>query len=36
MRAPSFIQPMLAPITQQLRDAGFDAGKAPFDDTLAA
>ena len=26
---------MVAPLAQQLRDAGFDARQAPFDDTLA-
>lgn len=33
LRAPEFIQPLLAPLTQQLRDAGFDARQAPFDDS---
>jgi peptide/nickel transport system substrate-binding protein len=32
IRAPEFIQPMVAPLAQQLRDAGFDARQAPFDD----
>lgn len=32
VRAPEFIQPMVAPLTQQLVDAGFNARQAPFDD----
>lgn len=33
LRAPEFIQPLLAPLAQQLRDAGFDVRQAPFDDS---
>lgn len=33
VRTPAFIQPILAPLTQQLRNAGFDAQQAPVDDT---
>ncbi len=33
LRAPEFIQPLLAPLTQQFRDAGFEARQAPFDDS---
>lgn len=33
VRTPAFIQPILAPLTQQLRNAGFDARQAPVDDT---
>ncbi len=32
LRAPEFIQPLLAPLTQQLRNAGFDARQGAFDD----
>ena len=33
VRTPAFIQPTLAPLTQQLKNAGFDAVQAPVDDT---
>ena len=33
VRTPAFIQPILAPLTQQLKNAGFDAVQAPVDDT---
>ncbi len=33
VRAPAFIQPLLAPMTQQLRQAGFNANQAPVDDS---
>jgi peptide/nickel transport system substrate-binding protein len=33
VRTPAFIQPTLAPLTQQFKDAGFDAVQAPVDDT---
>ncbi len=33
IRAPEFIQPLVAPLAQQLRNAGFDAREAPFDDS---
>ena len=33
MRVPAFIQPIQAPLTQQLKNAGFDAIQAPVDDT---
>jgi peptide/nickel transport system substrate-binding protein len=33
VRTPAFIQPLLAPITQQLIDAGFDARQGAVDDT---
>lgn len=33
VRTPGFIQPILAPLTQQLKEAGFDALQAPVDDT---
>lgn len=33
VRTPAFIQPILAPLTQQLKNAGFDAQQAPVDDT---
>jgi peptide/nickel transport system substrate-binding protein len=33
VRVPGFIQPIQAPLTQQLKDAGFDAIQAPVDDT---
>ena len=33
VRTPAFIQPVLAPLTQQLKEAGFDALQAPVDDT---
>jgi peptide/nickel transport system substrate-binding protein len=33
VRTPAFIQPTLAPLTQQLKEAGFDAVQAPVDDT---
>jgi len=33
VRVPAFIQPIQAPLTQQLKDAGFDAIQAPIDDT---
>lgn len=33
VRTPAFIQPVLAPLTQQLKNAGFDAVQAPVDDT---
>ena len=33
MRTPAFIQPLLAPVTQQLIDAGFDARQGAVDDT---
>jgi peptide/nickel transport system substrate-binding protein len=33
VRTPAFIQPLLAPVTQQLIDAGFDARQGPVDDT---
>ncbi|MDB5474005.1 MAG: hypothetical protein JWP99_1308 [Devosia sp.] len=33
VRTPAFIQPILAPLTQQLKEAGFDARQAPVDDT---
>jgi len=33
VRTPAFIQPLLAPITQQLRNAGFDARQGAVDDT---
>ena len=33
VRVPAFIQPIQAPLTQQLKNAGFDAISAPVDDT---
>ena len=33
LRTPAFIQPMLAPMTQQLINAGFDARQGAVDDT---
>ena len=33
VRVPAFIQPIQAPLTQQLKDAGFDAVQAPVDDS---
>ena len=33
VRVPAFIQPILAPLTQQLKNAGFDASQAPVDDS---
>ena len=33
VRTPAFIQPILAPLTQLLKNAGFDAVQAPVDDT---
>jgi len=33
VRVPGFIQPIQAPLTQQLKDAGFNAIQAPIDDT---
>jgi peptide/nickel transport system substrate-binding protein len=33
VRVPAFIQPIQAPLAQQLRNAGFDAVQAPVDDT---
>lgn len=33
VRVPAFIQPILAPLTQQLKNAGFGATQAPVDDT---
>jgi peptide/nickel transport system substrate-binding protein len=33
LRAPEFIQPLLAPMAQQLRDAGFNAREGAFDDS---
>ncbi len=33
VRVPAFIQPIQAPLTQQLINAGFDATSAPVDDT---
>lgn len=33
VRTPAFIQPTLAPLTQQLKEAGFDAVQSPVDDT---
>jgi len=33
VRVPAFIQPIQAPLTQQLKDAGFNAIQAPIDDT---
>jgi peptide/nickel transport system substrate-binding protein len=33
VRVPAFIQPIQAPLAQQLRNAGFDAIQAPVDDT---
>lgn len=33
VRTPAFIQPLLAPMTQQLRNAGFDARQGAVDDT---
>ena len=33
VRVPAFIQPIQAPLTQQLKNAGFDAVSAPVDDT---
>jgi peptide/nickel transport system substrate-binding protein len=33
VRVPAFIQPIQAPLTQQLKDAGFNAIQAPVDDT---
>lgn len=33
VRVPAFIQPILAPLTQQLKNAGFNAVQAPVDDT---
>jgi len=33
VRTPAFIQPILAPLTQQLKNAGFDAVQATVDDT---
>lgn len=36
VRVASFIQPIQAPLTQQLKDAGFNAIQAPVDDTWVA
>ena len=33
VRAPAFIQPIMAPLTQQLKNAGFNAVQAAVDDT---
>ena len=33
VRVPAFIQPIQAPLTQQLKNAGFNAVQAPVDDT---
>ena len=33
VRVPAFIQPIQAPLTQQLKDAGFNAIQAPVDDS---
>lgn len=33
VRAPEFFKPLVAPITQMLKNAGFDATQAPFDDS---
>jgi peptide/nickel transport system substrate-binding protein len=33
VRVPAFIQPIQAPLTQQLKNAGFNAIQAPVDDT---
>jgi peptide/nickel transport system substrate-binding protein len=33
VRVPAFIQPIQAPLTQQLKDAGFDAVQATVDDS---
>jgi peptide/nickel transport system substrate-binding protein len=33
VRVPAFIQPIQAPLTQQLKNAGFNAIQAPIDDT---
>ncbi|MGN6100073.1 MAG: ABC transporter substrate-binding protein [Devosia sp.] len=33
VRVPAFLQPIQAPLTQQLKDAGFDAVQAPVDDS---
>ena len=33
VRVPQFIQPIQAPLTQQLKEAGFDAIQAPVDDS---
>jgi peptide/nickel transport system substrate-binding protein len=33
VRVPAFMQPIQAPLTQQLKDAGFDAVQAPIDDS---
>jgi len=33
VRVPQFIKPIQAPLTQQLRDAGFNAIQAPLDDS---
>jgi peptide/nickel transport system substrate-binding protein len=33
VRVPAFIQPIQAPLTQQLKDAGFNAIQAPIDDS---
>ena len=35
VRVPAFIQPIQAPLTQQLKNAGFDAVQAPVDDSWA-
>jgi peptide/nickel transport system substrate-binding protein len=36
VRVPAFMQPIQAPLTQQLKDAGFDAVQAPIDDSWLA
>jgi peptide/nickel transport system substrate-binding protein len=36
VRVPAFIQPIQAPLTQQLKEAGFNAIQAPIDDTWVA
>jgi peptide/nickel transport system substrate-binding protein len=36
VRVPAFLQPIQAPLTQQLKDAGFDAMQAPIDDSWLA
>jgi len=33
VRAPEFFKPLVAPIAQMLKNAGFDATQAPFDDS---
>jgi peptide/nickel transport system substrate-binding protein len=33
VRVPAFMQPIQAPLAQQLKDAGFDAVQAPIDDS---